>query len=490
MNKELLLKLRGEQAKRERAKRDLMLFSSRVYPGYIQSLHHRYVAKVLEDAINGGCRKIVLHEPPQHGKSLQVSTIFPTFYLGHHPDDPIIITAYNDSHAQSFSRKIRNIIDSVEYENIFPGMSLAKDSKAAHRWELQNHKGSMIAAGLTQGAITGKGAMLLIIDDPYKNREDAESRLYREKCEESYRSTIKTRLHFNAIQVMVMTRWHQGDLANYLIKNEGFQYIKFPALAEKDDILRRKRERPLWKEKFPQSMLLETKESIGLYNWFALYQGEPRPQEGLLFKKHHFQIIDKAPKGLSWVRYWDLATSEKLSADRTASIRACVDEEGNVYMDALIKGHWEWPKVRKSIKDTALIERGALVGIENQGVQKGMVQECWADSELLSVGILGIPSPTSKRIRATPTVARGEAGKLYLVKGFWNEEFIQEHLDFDVGEYDDMVDASSGCMHMLGMGHSGITNLDDLIESTNVDGEPQFYIPDEYEYQDEVISIF
>jgi predicted phage terminase large subunit-like protein len=195
-----------------------------------------------------------------------------------------------------------------------------------------------------------------------------------------------------------------------------------------------------------------------------MYQGSPSPPEGLLFKRNYFKIVDKAPQGLSWVRFWDLATSENKAADYTASVKMTADTNGNVYIDGLIRDRWQWGTVRKQIKQTALKERSdVLVGIESQGVQKGMVQECWADMDLMSVGILGIPVTQSKRIRASSLIARGEAGKLFLVRGAWNDAFIEEFIHFDVGEHDDQVDAASGAMHMLAFSSPGVVNLEDLI---------------------------
>ena len=441
-----------------------MPFSERVYAGYIPSLHHKYVAGILEKAIARvpGYDRIVLHEPPQHGKSLQVSTIFPSWYLGHYPDDPIIVLAYGDEHAMSFSRRIRNIINSDEYSTVFPGVKMAEDSRAQKRWELHPHKGSMIAAGIF-GAVTGKGAKLLILDDPLKNRQEAESKTHRMKILEEWKSTIKTRIHDDAIVIIVATRWHENDLSGYLIEEEGFKYVCLSALAEKDDVLGRKKMRPLWKEKFPQSMLMKIKEEIGSYNWSALYQGHPAPPEGAFFKRHHFDICEKNLSGMRSVRYWDLATGDKTDSSFTVGLKASQSSDGHIYLSDRLRGKWQWHHVRGLIKQTALGEKGTMVGIESQGVQQGMAQECLADPDLASVGVFPVPVPMSKQIRALATVAKGEAGKLHLIKAPWNEEFIEEHISFPQAEFDDQVDASSGCMHLLGLMPSRITNLNEYL---------------------------
>jgi len=455
--------LMGELAEVELSRRKLMNFSTRVYPGYMETRHHKFIAEILERAVRRekGWMRIVLHEPPQHGKSLQVSTLFPAFYLGHYPNDPIILTAYNDRHAETFSRRIRNIVNSNEYKTIFPGLTMSQDSRSVHRWEFNApHRGEMVAAGIF-GGITGKGARLMVIDDPIKNREEAESELYRGKLIEAWKSTLKTRLHDEAIVIVPVTRWHEKDLSGHLVREEGFRYICLPALAEKNDVLGRKEDEALWSYKFPKQMLEDIKNSIGEYNWSALYQGRPSPPAGLMFKREYFDIVDKVPERYEMsTRYWDLATSDSSGASYTCSIRA-YKVDADIYLDSEIRGRWTWPVVRNFIKTTALDEKDVMVGIESQGPQKGMIQEIWSDPDLIGLGIFPVPVSSSKSIRALITVARGEAGRLHLVKGAWNDGFIQEHIQFPNGENDDRVDVVSGAIKMLGMSVSHVTDLND-----------------------------
>jgi len=490
-NEELIrnaMKLRKEKAKRLKARHALIDFSLKVFPGYEVSEHHAYIAEILRKALDreDGYTKIVLHEPPQHGKSLQVSTLFPAWYLGNRPDDPVILTAYSDAHAVGFSRKIRNIVDSPEYSQIFPGMEMSKDSRAANRWDLINHKGELIGSGIN-GRITGKGAKLLLIDDPIKNRAEAESDIYRESLKEAYRSTLLTRLHKDAVTILVMTRWHEDDLAGWLIKEHGFKYICLPCIAEQDDPLGRPFGEALWPDRFPVDMMEERKIDIGLYNWHSMYQGNPRPKEGLLFKRTYFNIIDTVPSDITWVRFWDLAVTEEDSGDFTASIRIGHNDLGNIYLDGRIKKRCEWPTARRLILETAKVEKDTvMIGIGNQGPQKGMVQDIMTDPALSGHGIIGVPELQSKRVRAYPLIAKGEAGKLYLVRAPWNEDFINECLEFDVGKHDDQVDAATGAMRLLafaapGTGDDLNTLLerdieDDTIPETYLDG-----ITDEYE---------
>ena len=462
------LRIKREYAIRLLAQNDLIAFSKRVWYGYEPSPHHIFIAKILEKAENKepGYDRIVLHEPPQHGKSLQVSTLFPAWHIGNNPDDSIIITSYGDQHAVSFSRNIRNIIAEKEFEKIFSKLSLAQDRKAANQWNLNHpYHGSMVASGIF-GRITGVGADLMIIDDPYKNRIEAESKLHREKIIEQYRSTLKTRQHKDCIVILVMTRWHKGDIASWLLnKNlsgENFKYIKLPALAEDNDIMGRTKYQPLWKKRFPQPLLLDNKRTLGTYNWNSMYQGNPTSPEGNLFKRKFFKTIKKAPENLYWVRYWDLAATEDRKGDYTCSVKIAQDAQGNIYVDGMFRRKWSFPKVKEIIKSMKIQEPDVLYGVESQGIQKGMVQMLWSDPDLVDAAILGIPVAISKSIRALSAMSKLEAGKLYLVEGGWNNDFIEELVDFDTGEYDDQVDALSGCFHMLGLAMGQITNLDDL----------------------------
>jgi len=454
----------------------LMPFSQAVWPNYEVSPHHSYIAECLEKAERreNDWTRLIIHEPPQHGKSLQISKLFPSHYLGNNPNDFVILTAYGDEHAQSFSRDIRNIIDGTEYQAIFPGISLSPDSKARFRWNLCNpYKGGMVASGL-EGRLTGVGADLLIIDDPYKNRQDAESKLYNDFVIEQYKSTLRTRVHKNGIIVLVMTRWVKGDLADFLmsLQKEGFRYICLPAFSNGPSVdpLKRPKLFPLWPSRYPQAELLNIKDTVGSYNWSSMYQGNPVPAEGALFKRQHFDIVDKAPEGLPWVRFWDLATSESDQDSFTASFRMTQYNE-DIYIDARVKIKKSWPEVRGVIKETCIHEQemfgdiGYLVGIESQGPQKGMVQECWADPELISIGIIGVPVASSKRIRALPVIARGETGKLHIVRAPWNEDFINEALEFDKGQYMDQIDAISGCFKMAGLFNimAGTSSLSDYL---------------------------
>ena len=421
--------------------------------------------------------------PPQHGKSLQVSSLFPAWYLGHYPDDPVILTAYGDLLAHDFSKDCRTVINHPEYQILFPGVKINPKTSAVNNWRLAApHRGQLRAAGI-YGSITGKGARLLGIDDPIKNREEAESELFRNKAKEAYKSTLSTRLHLDAIVLLSLTRWHEDDLAAWLLaQNLGFRYIRLPGIADcldvtgkkyKRDLLGRKKGEALWPERFPVKMLLEQKTLLGTYDYSALYDQRPTPMKGLLFEEGYFKVIpgNEIPKGLTWFRFWDLAITETTAGDYTASARGAIDQTtGRRYFAGFIYGKWKWPVVRAKIKQVALAEQDivALVGIEAAGTQGGMAQEMQFDKELAGVGIVPIPVSQSKRVRSLPVVAAGEAGLLYLEDGPLVRGWIDECLAFDKGIHDDRVDVLSGLCRMIGLGGGENVSLRRLLEDAEM----------------------
>lgn len=256
------------------------------------------------------------------------------------------------------------------------------------------------------------------------------------------------------------------DLAGWLLKEsgEGYRYIRLPGMAERNDPVGRRLTGALWPSHFPQNMLIKKQRMMGAYDWYSMYQGLPRPPEGNTLKRKHFQIIENVPPDLVWVRFWDLAITEETTGDFTASLEGAFDMRGNLYFRRMIRGRWEWGDVRDKIAVTSKDSGTAvLVGVESNAQQKGMCQELWRDPELMNIGILPIYQHVDKRIRALPLVTRGEIGKLYLEKGEWNEEFIEECVDFPNGENDDQVDTATGCMGMLAGYYGMEMNLSEKI---------------------------
>lgn len=334
-----LLKPAAELARQELARRCLMDFCFLADPSYEDAKHLRYIAEKLEAVERGEIKKLIIFMPPRHGKSELTSVKFPAWALGKNPNRRIIHTSYAAGLSESFSRRIRDSIEEQRYKVIFPGVETCKDSRAVDEWNIEGHKGGMIAAGVG-GAITGYGADIFIIDDPVKNQEEAESEIYRERCWDWYRSVVRTRLEPGAAQILIMTRWHQKDLAGMILSEQkDWEVVNLPALAKESDQIGRAPGEALWPKRYDVVALESLKHDSGSRVWYALYDGSPVDPESALIKRNWIQYFDVLP--LKTKRYGgiDTATSKKTAADNTALVDICKDMEGFLLVDDVFLDH-------------------------------------------------------------------------------------------------------------------------------------------------------
>lgn len=255
--------------------------------------HLRLLNEKLLEVADGRCKRLMIAMPPRHGKSELASKFFPAWLIGSCPAKRVILCSYEADFAASWGRKARNILEEWGPE-VF-GVRVAQDSSAANRWDIEGHLGGMVTAGVG-GPITGKGADVLIIDDPVKNAEEAESATVREKTWDWYRSTAYTRLEPGGAVILIMTRWHEDDLAGRLLveeRNGGDRWDKviFPAEAEEDDALGRAPGEPLWPERFPLQRLKEISKTLGSYLYASLFQQRPQPAGGAIFRRAWFRYF-------------------------------------------------------------------------------------------------------------------------------------------------------------------------------------------------------
>lgn len=404
----------------------------------------------LIDLERGKIRRLIVEMPPRHGKSQLVSHWFPVWLLSLHPDWPIMLASYEADFASSWGRQVRNTVQ--EHMGAL-GVQVVADSRAVNRWQTKQG-GGMITAGVG-GPITGKGARVLIVDDPVKNSEEAMSLTYRDKVWDWWQSTAYTRLEPNGVAVLVMTRWNEDDLASRLLAQasqggERWELLRLPAIAEAGDAIGRAEGAALWPERYDEQALEQIKANVGGYVWSALYQQRPAPAEGALFKREWFanSIIDRAPDGLLWDRYWDLAASTKTSADYTASAAVAFDGAGVLYIRDMVHGRWEWPDAYAIIKQTMLAEPKVQHGIEKSLHGIAAVQELMRDPDLRGITFRGIDVDRDKISRALPWQTRAEAGKVKLVRGEWVNGFLDEVTSFPYAAHDDRVDTVSGGVEM------------------------------------------
>ena len=236
---------------RRRSRDDLLSFVLSTKDDFEVAAHHKLIASALQEVEAGLCKRLMIFCPPRHTKSELATRRFPAWYLGRNPNKQVISASYNSELATDFGREVRNIIGTPEYRSIFPETTLSSDSQAANRWHTDSG-GNYIAAGVGT-AITGRGADLGIIDDPVKDRQEADSELIRERIFDWYTSTFYTRLMPNASIVLIQTRWHEDDLAGRLLGameegGEHYKVIDLPAIAKGKDPLERKEGEALWPE--------------------------------------------------------------------------------------------------------------------------------------------------------------------------------------------------------------------------------------------------
>ena len=425
------------------------------WSGYAPAAHHRKIAKALERDASGKCKRLMISMPPRHGKSMLASEYFPAWYLGKNPDKQIIHTTYAQELADGFGRKVRNQINSELFQGVFPGIELSSDSSAAGRFHVKREgigqqDGVYHAVGIG-GAATGRGADLLLIDDPVKNREEAESEAYRTKTKEWYTSVAYTRLMPGGAIVLIQTRWHEDDLMGWLLKeheHEDWELLSLPAINEEGEAL--------WPESYPIERLQAIQETIGPRDWGSLYQQQPRPATGAEFKRHWVQNYDRAPQRsqVNTVLLVDPASGKRETNDFTSMWVIGLGQDKNYYIldairdrmnlteraDAVFRLHRRWTPI-----ETRYERYGMMADIEylrqemNRRGYRFVVRE-----------VAGVTSKVDRIRRLIPLFEMNRVWmpeELIYVDLDGKEhdlvaEFIeQEFLSFPVGRHDDMLDS-------------------------------------------------
>jgi predicted phage terminase large subunit-like protein len=417
------------------------------------------LSQKLVDLAAGRIKRLIIEMPPRSGKSELASHWFPVWYLRQWPDREIILASYEADFAAKWGRKTRNsILENGDKLKI----QLSPDSQATNRWET-TMGGGMVTAGVG-GPITGRGAHLLIVDDPIKNQEEAFSEVYREKTWDWFRSTAYTRLEPGGVAVLIMTRWHNDDLAGRLIREmenggEKWEVICFPAVAEVDDDIGRFTGEALWPERFNLDALGQIKNAVGSRIWFSMYQQRPTPLEGAVFQREWFKIADKGPAVYPRVRFWDFAATEakgKSDPDWTAgALVSVIDGQWWVYDIRRIRGT---PKsVEDLVVQTAQIDSNLTqIWIEQEPGSSGIhTIDYYQRSVLVGYPVQGLRTTGPKILRAQPMSAAAEAGNVFLVNGSWVNDFLDEVEAFPAGAHDDQVDAVSGAFTVLGAAEQG-----------------------------------
>lgn len=402
---------------------------------YQSAQHHRLICEKLEAVERGEIDRLMIFMPPRHGKSELASKRFPAWCLGRKPKRQIIAASYNSDLASDFGRNVRNIVAEPEFGNVFPDVSLAPDSKAANRMNT-NAGGAYVAAGVGT-AVTGRGADIALIDDPFKDREEADSERRRDIVWDWYRSTLFTRLMPGGAIVLIQTRWHEDDLAGRLLEHEPEQWeiLDLPAINKNNE--------PLWPEWYDLDALHRIKETIGPREWSALYQQQPQPDEGTFFQRDWFKEWEKLPA----LRYYgtsDYAVTED-GGDYTVHRVWGIDAAGAIYRIDGWRGQTT-PDVWIEEKLNLIAKHKPLAWFGEAGVIKKavdpMLQRRMRERKIFC-RMEWIASITDKASRARGFQSRAAMGQVYFEPG----ADVTEFLSFPAGKHDDDVDTAS----MIGM---------------------------------------
>ena len=427
----------------EKARDSFLEYIHHIWPGFIEGDHHRIIADKLTRVAKGELKRLIVNMPPRHTKSEFASIYFPSWVMGLNPDMKIMQTTHTADLSINFGRKVRNLMDSDEYSNIFPKVSLASDSKSAGKWQT-SQGGEYFAAGVG-GAIAGRGADLLIIDDPH-SEQDAMSINLLDSCYEWYTSGPRQRLQPGGSIVIVMTRWNTADLTGRLLTrqtethSDQWEVVELPAIFEDSGNV-------LWPEFWKKEELDAVKASIPVSKWNAQYQQNPTSEEGAIIKREWWQLWEaEDPPACHYViQSYDTAFSKKETADYSAITTWGVFSPQEGMGDAIIlldaqKGRWDFPELKAIAQEQYVEFNPDMVLIESQASGTPLTHELRA---------MGIPVVNYRPSRGNDKMTRVhaaspvfEAGMVWAPDRIFADEVIEECAAFPFAPHDDYVDTT------------------------------------------------
>jgi predicted phage terminase large subunit-like protein len=442
--------------KRELAKKSYADYVSFVHEGrYLHARHTEYIASVIQGAIDKKKQMrdgsiptenqyIALNMPPRHSKSMTITETLPSYYLGQFDEDRIIEISYNDTFARKFGKKNKEKVR--QYGKALFNIEIAKDSSAHDEWSLNNNIGGMISRGVLSG-ITGQGADLMIIDDPIKNREEADSETHREKIWDEWIDSFSSRLHPGAIVILILTRWHEDDLQGRLLNHEygeplDWQVYNFPLEAEDNDLLGREPGEPLWPERYSYSFIAERKRYPSSFN--SLYQGRPTSQEGNMLKRDWWQYYDVLPHMQKRILSVDATFKDEDDSDFVA-IQVWGKTGANMYLIDSLKARLNFPATLQAIRNMLKKHKG-IAGKYVEDKANGPAIISMLNREI--GGFIKVNPQGGKVARVNAVSPYIESGNVYLPRNAeWVHDFVEEAASFPKGKNDDQVDAMSQALN-------------------------------------------
>lgn len=390
--------------------------------------------------------------PPRHAKSTTVDELWLPWWLLESPDDRAVLASYESDFARTWGRKARNVIR--EFGPPMFGYGVKTDTNSANDWEIDGHRGGMFTTGIG-GPITGRGFNIGVIDDPVKNEQEAASETIQERNIDWYDTTWTTRKEPNAVEVLIMTRWHEADLAGRLLDREAHEWtvLDLKAFAEAGDVMGREVGQALWPERYDEDALMDIRYGrvdpetgqrhggIGAYFWSAMYQQRPTPEEGNKFLRANWQWYDEAPAGFhSGGIFVDTAGYDTKTTGDWAAYASVIRVKKDLYWLNAKHGHWTFPQLLDELKQERS-RTGLPIYVERTPWAMPLIQTLQSELDgVVPFDIRGI----QKEVRAEAVIPYHEAGNFYLPRrGQWTSEFIDEHAAFPNGAHDDWVDTTS-----------------------------------------------
>ena len=437
-----------ELKRKELAQEKFLSFVGEVWPTFIGGRHHARMAEAFERVARGECKRLIINMPPRHTKSEFASYLLPAWFLGKYPGKKVIQTSHTAELAVGFGRKVRNLVDSEAYKKIFPELALQADSKAAGRWNTSKG-GDYFAIGVG-GAVTGKGADILIIDDPHSEQEAALAQVNPEiydKVYEWYTSGPRQRLQPGGSIVIVMTRWSLRDLTGQVIKSSAsrggdeWEVIEFPAILPSGN--------PLWPEFWSIDELEKLHTELPNGKWMAQYQQQPTSDSSAIIKREWWKKwpSEHPPQCDYILQTWDTAFEKNTRADYSACTTWGIfynDEDGgqaNIILLNAFKERMEWIELKRTAFEHYKDWEPDNILIEKKATGAPLIYEFRA---------MGIPAMEFSPGKGQDKISRLNAvsdliasGKVWVPDTRWAEELVDEIASFPSGEHDDLVDATT-----------------------------------------------
>lgn len=457
----------AKQAEKELCRRSYYDYVEHVHHGnYHHYRHTKLICDALQPIADGEQRYIMIEMPPRHGKSMTVTETFPSFFIAKNPEKRVIVASYSDSLARKFGRRNRDKV--FEFGNRWFDVQVSLANGASNNWSLDKHNGGMIATGIG-GSITGEGADLLIIDDPFKNAEEANSKTIRDKVWDEWESTLSTRLHKGASVIVIMTRWHEDDIIGRLLEQSPRNWVRLrlPAIAEDaDDLLGRKPGEALCPELgYDEEWAKTKKQEVGSRTWAALFQQRPSPASGNVFQRHWWKFYVRTQEQLAeiadakgvillpklfdkQVQSWDCTFKDTDESDFVVG-QVWAKKKADFFLFDQDRGHKNFPDTVNAIRamtDKWPKARGKY--IEDKANGSAVIQTLQHELP----GIIPVEPYGGKEARANAVSPVVESGNVYLPHPSiapWVNDFIEECTVFPNGAHDDQVDSMTQALNQL-----------------------------------------